>query len=119
MAANKHRGEVPVTLAGTEYVMRPSFDVQAAIEVETGMEIIPLARRVAAGNYGARVLATTLRLAINDALPKEERLLAGDVAKAIEEVGTLAFHDAMVRFYVNCLNGGSEPPGEASAAGQS
>ena len=47
--ANKHRGEVTISLGGRSYLLRPTFAAIAEIEARSGQGLIGLARRLAAG----------------------------------------------------------------------
>lgn len=49
MTANATRGEVSLTLDGTEYVLRPSYEAISAIETETGCGLFQLAQDASAG----------------------------------------------------------------------
>ncbi len=44
MSANKHRGEIAVTLEGAAYVLRPDFEAVAAIDEQLG-GILNIAKR--------------------------------------------------------------------------
>ena len=48
--ANRHRGEVELSLDGRRFVLRPSFAAIAEIEARCGEGVIALARRLAAGD---------------------------------------------------------------------
>ncbi len=78
--ANRHRGEVEVTLGGRRYAMRPTFAALCEIEDRTGLGLVELARRFWDGRFGVRELATVLWAGIR---------AADDDAPDFEAVGRL------------------------------
>jgi len=52
--ANKYRNEVDVTLNGTKYTLRPSFDVLAEIEDFTNQSLFHFIATVASGGLKAK-----------------------------------------------------------------
>jgi len=55
--ANPVRGEVPVTLGGTAYILRPSFSALVAVESEVG-PILELAQAAAQARVRVDTVAT-------------------------------------------------------------
>lgn len=58
MSANPDRGEVAIKLAGKEYVMRPSYEAQVAIEQKLGVsmdELYVRIRRLVSGIFDSSV----------------------------------------------------------------
>jgi hypothetical protein len=58
MTANATRGEVSLTLDGTDYVLRPSFDAICAFEAETGRGLVDLADAARDGALRASEVAS-------------------------------------------------------------
>lgn len=61
---NAHRGEVNVSLGGTEYVLRPTFNALSEMERLTGMGLIPLTMRFARMEFTLTDIRTVLSQAI-------------------------------------------------------
>lgn len=59
-ARNAVRGETTATIAGVEYVLRPTFDALCAIEGRLGASLIDVLRRGALGRPHLRDLSTVL-----------------------------------------------------------
>jgi hypothetical protein len=73
MTANATRGEVSLTLDGTDYVLRPSFDAICAFEAETGHSAIDLTLMASSGKlhtmHAATIVAECIKAqgrAVND-----------------------------------------------------
>jgi hypothetical protein len=119
MAANKHRGEVAITLAGKPYVLRPTFQAQCEIEDLTGRGMMALLDRFVRRQFGARDVAAVLYAGMK---------AGGESGATFEKVGEMAVEDGLVNFttavgdfLTNAITGGEKPkPGEggAGASGQ-
>lgn len=120
MTANPHRGEVAVTIGDREVVLRPTFEAMAEIETVLGQGLVPLTRRFAQSDYGARDVAAVLLAGANAVLRPGEKLKPEDVRKAVADAGLFAFVGPIVAFLTNCLTGGAKreetEPGEGKAA---
>lgn len=57
---NPARGEAVVTLGGETFTLRPSFEALVEIETRAGCRIVPLALRLAKGDYGPADLEAVL-----------------------------------------------------------
>ena len=81
--ANKHRGEVDITLLGESWTLRPTFGAMCEIEDETEMAILELARVFQNGRFGGRhvtaVICAGLRAAYDD--PPDYETVGGFVVK--------------------------------------
>jgi hypothetical protein len=112
MTANPHRGEVAVTLAGTTYVLRPTFAAIAAIETATGAGVYALAERLHAmlrsepgPGIGAKDVAAILAAGMAGADRPTSGEEAGRIAVAAGLVPAAA---AAFAFLVAALTGPDE-----------
>lgn len=83
--ANRHRGEVEVTLGGRRFTMRPSFAAIAEIESRSGQGLVALARRLTAGDIRVSDFATIIAAGLR---------AAGEPAR-IETVGELVLEEGL------------------------
>lgn len=110
--ANPDRGEVAITLAGQEIVLRPTFDAIAKIRAATGVPFGQSYSRIAALDVVemATVLGACARAAGSTLKDEQvgELIMREGVAAAVEKATALLG---------NILTGGSKPrEGEAAAA---
>ena len=84
-AANLHRGEASLTIAGTPWLLRPSFTALVAAEEELG-PLFALVERAASGQLRLGEMVTRFWhcLAERDAVPREA------VGAAVAEQGLAA-----------------------------
>ena len=114
--ANRERGEIAVTLAGGEYVLRPTFAALAEIESRAGMGLVPLAQRFLDRQFGLNDVLAVLAPAIKagGARPPEK---LGD---AVVAAGVLNLAGPIARFLAHALGGdavASEPGNAATPPG--
>lgn len=57
--ANETRGEIAIDLAGTEYVLRPTYQAISAIEAKTGKGLLALARDASELTLGEGAIIAT------------------------------------------------------------
>lgn len=62
-----HLGEISLALAGTSFVLKPSFATLMALEAATGTGLITLARKFASGEFTLAELAALLKAGIEGA----------------------------------------------------
>ena len=99
--ANHQRGEVSVTLAGTEFTLRPTFAALAEIESRAGMGLVPLAQRFLDRQFGLSDVLAVLGPAIKaGGAPPPEKL--GD---AVVAAGVLNLAGPIARFLAHALGG--------------
>ncbi len=75
--ANKHRGEVDITLLGESWTLRPTFGALAEIEDATGLGLAAVVQRFASGAFGIADVAIVLRegmRAVRDDAPDLEAI---------------------------------------------
>ncbi len=112
MTANRHRGEVEITLAGKSYVMRPTFGALAAIEAKTGEGIAELLERMRTG----RVRITDVTAVIWAGLGATgEPVTYEKVGELVAEIGLDSLAVPVSMFLLNACKGG-QASGEARAA---
>lgn len=103
--ANKHRGEMKISLGGQDYNTRLNFDSIARIEGTTGQSVIRLAQSIGDTSIGLQQLSIVLHAAIkgggNDVTEK-------DVNKIIWEAGIVAAMGAAGEVLSNALIGGQD-----------
>jgi len=103
--ANKHRGEMKISLGGEDYNTRLNFDSIARIEGATGQSVIRLAQSIGDTSIGLQQLSIVLYQAIkgggNDVTDK-------DVNKIIWEAGIVAAMGAAGEVLTNALIGGQD-----------
>lgn len=99
MSANRHRGEVGLTLDGREIVLKPTFTVLAALEDRRGESLSALGRRVVGQGPGVKDVAAILEIAGG--------IKAAECAELIQRHGVVAFAGAVGDFLVNALMGGA------------
>jgi len=104
--ANRHRGEVEVTLGGARYTLRPTFEALCEIEDRTGLGLVELARRFWEGRFGARQLAVVLWAGIRAAggeAPDYER-----IGRLVVEQGFQDLAGPVARFLAGVIGGEEE-----------
>ncbi len=101
--ANKHRGEVDITLLGKTWTLRPTFGALAEIEDATGMGLAAIVQRFASGAFGIADVAIVLRegmRAVRDDVPDLET-----IKPAIVEEGFGTYALAAGEFLGNAVLG--------------
>lgn len=89
MAANENRGEVAITLAGKEFVLRPTFQCICEIEAQLGMGIMALAKRVSLSNFGMFDVAVVFTAGMK---------AGGDDGANLQKVGDMVYQDGLANF---------------------
>lgn len=109
---NPQRGDVPVTIAGTTYTMRPSFEALAAIEEKTGLGLVALWRRFGQQEFGARDVVTV----IAEGVRAGEGKVPDKLAALIIQAGLFTLAPSVAKFLTHALAGEkAEGNGEAVA----
>lgn len=130
MEANEERGEVEITLGGTVYVMRPSYQAMISIERLTGRTMVALAVSVGEGRFGSLTLDECAHI-VTQGIHAAGRDRGDKVVQAYktEKIGEMIYDDGIVEslpvienFLINALSGGTKkkakkseeesPPGE-------
>jgi|LakMenEpi03Aug12_release.lakeMendotaPanAssembly.Ray.scaffolds.fasta_scaffold171439_6 hypothetical protein len=109
---NPQRGDVPVTIAGTVYTMRPSFEALAAIEEKTGVGIIPLWRRFGQQDFGIRDVVTV----VTEAVRAGEGKVPDKFPALIVQTGIFTLAQPIASFLTNALAGDKAEGNEEAAA---
>jgi len=116
---NPTRGELVVTLAGTDHLLRPTFAAISVVETMTGLGLVGVARRLLNNDYGVRDVAFTIRAGLVGA---GSSLPIADVEDLVFASGVLNVAPVAKRFVTLALNGGKDDPegatprsGEAAA----
>ena len=115
MAANRHRGEVPLTLQGTSYTLRPSYEAIVEWEERTGRGSTELLMR-----FGASAFRVVDLVAIVGAAARASgaTLTDREFGALVVAEGQANVLPSVALLLKNALDGGKEPqPGEAVAAG--
>lgn len=112
MAANKHRGEVPIKLGGVDYVLRPTFSALSQIETDLNIRLLPLLTRYSSSDIGIWDAATIIY----------HGLKASGASLSLDKVGELLLTDGLtehmeevILFLTNGLSGAREGNGEGAA----
>jgi hypothetical protein len=113
MAANKHRGEVEITLDGKSFTLRPTFQAMVEIEAVLGKGLLGLVRRISEMEFGyteaQAVITAGLRAAGEKATPEK-------VGEMVFRTGLAELAGPIGSFLTAALSGGAEP-GEGGATG--
>ncbi len=109
---NKERGEMAMTLAGKEFVLRPTYGALAEIEGTLGQGIVPLAERIHRGEYGIVDLAVIVTAALRS---RGEPATVEKVGEMILQTGLGPVVGKVMEFLKTALNAG-QALGEAQAA---
>ena len=99
--ANDERGEITVTLGGVEYTLRPTFEALAEMESQSGIGVLPLARRFMTQDWGVRDLAAVLAPAITAGGGK----IPDNLGQLIIAAGPLRVAATVARFLSDALVG--------------
>ncbi|MBB5684290.1 GTA-gp10 family protein [Sphingobium boeckii] len=121
MTANALRGEVTLTLDGTEYVLRPSYEATLAVEEQTGKSLLDLAVLADDGALTLRQMAIVTTEYIRAwGRETDVKSIAGVQAERIGELiydtGTILVQPRLAIVLARATTGGSTP-GEATATG--
>lgn len=117
--ANPHRGEHQLSLGGREYLLRPSFSAQVAIEEKTGQSLTQLIR---AGNAGAlplkvagTIAAELIRAGADKGDAFTQHVSAEKIAELIFEEGQPVCVAVLTLCMADMATGGRTSSGEAKA----
>ncbi len=118
--ANPHRGEHQLTLGGREYLLRPSFAAQVAIEEKTGQALTQLIRAGNAGALSLKVAGTIAAELIRAGAEPDDsstRAVHGDrIGELAYEEGVLGVTARLTLCLADAAGGGRTASGEAKAA---
>lgn len=115
MAANKHRGEVEVTLDGKAMVMHPTFQAMAEIESRTNAAVLDLVQRAVNLKLKHSELAHIITAGLRAGSEPGAKFEA--VGEMIMGEGYQPAVSAASQFLTFAVAGGQEEPaGEAQAA---
>lgn len=109
---NSQRGDVPVTIAGTVYTMRPSFEALASIEEKLGVGLIPLWRRFGQQDFGIRDVVTV----VTESVRAGEGKVPDAFAQKIVQTGIFTLAKPIATFLTNALAGDRAEGNEEAAA---
>lgn len=119
-AANPARGEHSLTLAGTSYVLRPTFEATQALEAELGRSLHELFRGANAFALSYADLGAICGTYIRAGAAQGDRLTAmvsdQRVAELIYEEGTAQVFPVVTLLIADAISGGRKSSGEAKAA---
>jgi hypothetical protein len=113
---NERRGEASITLGGTEYTLRPTFEALSEMESKTGAGIIKLAFKflpeIQGGtlDYTLRDMVAVLAAGIKGAGGAPPANLGALVAEA----GPMRVGREVAAFLINALQGGQSGNAEAA-----
>ncbi|NOW44104.1 hypothetical protein FHW96_000231 [Novosphingobium sp. SG751A] len=120
--ANPVRGEATLTLAGVEYVLRPTSEAAFAIEEELGGSMLLLVQRAGSVALSYRELGTIAGAFIRAGAAPDDKLTANinddalaDLIYAEGQVKVLGILSAVM---ANVVNGGYTPQGEPRAVAE-
>lgn len=85
MTDNPYRGEVTFTLAGKDYVVRPTFQLIAQVETAMGMGVIQTLRRLAGMEFTASELVALVHMAVRTAGCRLKREEVGELVVGHED----------------------------------
>ncbi len=118
-SANPARGEHTLTLAGTTYVMRPTYDAIVAIEDALDLTALELARAGAEGRLGCNVLGVIVAELVRAGAAPDDRLTANVTADAlarlIYEEGRAKVGTVITVVLSGAVMGGHKATGEPKA----
>lgn len=106
---NELRGETSVTLGGTDYVLRPTFEALQEIERLTGLGLVPLAKKFLAQEFGVSDIRAVLIPAIKAGGAKAP----DELGKLIMQAGPINLGGKIASFLTIALSGGEEKNAEA------
>lgn len=109
---NPQRGDVPVTIAGTVYTMRPTFEALAAIEEKTGIGLIPLWKRFGTQQYGIRDVVHV----VTEAVRAGEGRVPDGFSEKIVQTGVVTLSKPIAEYLTNALAGDAAPGKDEAAA---
>lgn len=101
--ANRHRGEVAVTLAGRSYTMRPTFTALAEIEDRTGCGLLGLLHRLR--DHSVKDTCSVIYCGIKATDPKADE---EEICGLVVETGVNNLIEAMMDFVEMALYGMGE-----------
>ena len=99
--ANKQRGEMALNLGPKKYVLRPSFQLLCEIEEALGVGLITFARRLMAGEFGVREIATVFAVAVRD----QDGPDTEETGKLIVQDGVAQYVGTLTEFLTTALSG--------------
>ncbi len=108
--ANKHRGEVAITLpiAGREkqFALRPTFEFIATVEEECDCGLWELTRRLSDGDWRVAELITVLTAGLGH----DDSIDARDVRDAVMALGPVKLVAPAVALCANAISAGDARP---------
>lgn len=114
---NKERGEVLVTLANRDYVLRPTFEALAHVESRLGTGIVALLRSISAGQFGVREVAAVIHAGIEAGPDKGASHV--EVGRLVVDAGVMALLPMVTEFLMSAVEGQGKnrvAPAETAAA---
>ena len=108
--ANTHRGEVNITLAGSEYTLRPTFNVIAQIEDSCGAGIVTLA--TSASNIGEMSLSDVTKIIYMLLVEQDDFKDISELGSIIMAEGVLSFMPIVAKCLMGVVTGGKEAKGK-------
>lgn len=99
-----HLGEITLVLAGTTFLLRPSFSTLMALETATGTGLITLARKFAGGDFTLAELGALVKAGIEGA----GGVAPDNMGELITREGVANVAAPLSRFLAQALAG--EPP---------
>ena len=117
-AANPARGEHSLTLAGTAYRLRPSFQAVQALEDDLGLSLVEMVRKANAFALTLEQLGTIVAELVRAGAEDEmtRAVSAERMAELVFEEGTGPVFAALVLALADAVMGGRTTSGEAKAA---
>lgn len=107
--ANKHRGEVKVTLDGVEYTMRPTFEALISIEDDLNKKLVSIARAFFQSDIGVKETAHIIHRGIESS---GAQLSLEAVGRAVVKGGVNNYIKPIVNFLTEGLGGEDKGKGE-------
>ncbi len=118
---NRHRGEFPITLSGTDYVLRADYEAVAAIDEQLGSVVDVARRAIQDGSLSLREMAVIVCEGIKagerkKGNPHADSYTARKVSELIFDTGLTDCLKPVLQFLVSALGGGVTPSGNGAAA---
>ena len=108
---NEHRGEVTLTLGGTDYVLRPTFDAVEKIERTTGLGLVSLVMRFARMEFSLSDIKAVLSHSIKAAGQK----VPDNIGDMIMDAGPRNLAPICTDYLSRAMAGGETKNAEAPA----
>jgi hypothetical protein len=113
--ANKHRGEINLSLGDSTLLLRPSYTAISEWEDKTGMGSVQILYRLSSSTYRVAEIVAIVGAAARAGGHKITDAQAGDM---LIDSGVLEVVPVVAKMLAACMTGGKEPDpeGEAPAA---